>query len=86
MITGLLIGLLGRDRVLTRALDIVGYASDASPYRLFPKAVVIAHDTDDVSKVLTYARHSGTPVTFRSGGTSLSGQAQGEGIGTIQSG
>ena len=28
----------------TRALDLVRYASDASPYRLFPKAVVMARD------------------------------------------
>ena len=32
--------LLGAERVLSRALDLVRYASDASPYRLMPKAVV----------------------------------------------
>jgi D-lactate dehydrogenase len=77
---GDLIDLLGRDRVLTRAIDIVRYASDASPYRLFPKAVVIAHDADEIAKVLAYARRTATPVIFRAGGTSLSGQAQGDGI------
>src|SRR5437016_750454 len=68
---------LGRDRVLTRALDLVRYASDASPYRLFPKAVVLARDLHDVAAVIRYGRESGTPVTLRSGGTSLNGQAQG---------
>jgi D-lactate dehydrogenase len=72
--------LLGRDRVLSRVLDIVRYASDASPYRLFPKAVVMAHDADDVAKVLAYGRRTSTPVTLRSGGTSLNGQAQSDGI------
>lgn len=72
--------LLGRDRVLTRAIDLIRYASDASPYRLFPKAVVTARDAEDVSKLLGYARASGTPLTFRSGGTSLNGQAQSDGI------
>jgi D-lactate dehydrogenase len=72
--------LLGADRVLARALDLVRYASDASPYRLFPKAVVMARDAGDVAKLLGYARRSGTPVTFRSAGTSLNGQSQTEGI------
>jgi D-lactate dehydrogenase len=75
-----LIALLGPDRVLSRASDIVRYASDASPYRLFPKAVVMAHDGADVATVLAYGRRSGTPVTFRAGGTSLNGQGQSDGI------
>jgi D-lactate dehydrogenase len=75
-----LIDLLGSDRVLTRVIDLVRYASDASPYRLLPKAVVMAKDANDVSKVLAYARRTGTPVTFRAGGTSLNGQSQSDGI------
>jgi len=75
-----LTALLGDDRVLTRVLDLVRFASDASPYRLLPKAIVMARDPDDVSKVLAYGRRSGIPVTLRAGGTSLSGQAQGDGI------
>ncbi len=75
-----LAGLLGEDRVLARASDIVRYASDASPYRLLPKVVIMAHDAGDVSKVLMYGRENGIEVTFRSGGTSLNGQAQTEGI------
>jgi D-lactate dehydrogenase len=72
--------LLGADRVLSRASDIVRYASDASPYRLFPQAVVMAHDARDVAKVLDYGRRRQVPVTFRAGGTSLNGQAQSDGI------
>jgi D-lactate dehydrogenase len=75
-----MVALLGADRVLTRALDLVRYASDASPYRLFPKVVVLAHDSDDVAKILGYGRRTGTPVTLRSGGTSLNGQGQSNGI------
>ncbi|HEV7769422.1 MAG TPA: FAD-binding and (Fe-S)-binding domain-containing protein [Solirubrobacterales bacterium] len=77
---GELEALLGADRVLASAGDIVKYASDASPYRLFPKAVVMAHDADDVAKVLAYGRRTGIPVTFRAGGTSLNGQGQSDGI------
>ena len=75
-----LIGLLGEERVLARASDLVRYASDASPYRLIPRSVVMAHDTDDVLKVMGYARRTGVPVTFRAAGTSLNGQAQGDGV------
>jgi D-lactate dehydrogenase len=77
---GELEALLGADRVLARAGDIVRYASDASPYRIFPQAVVMARDADDVAKVLAYGRRSGIPVTFRAGGTSLNGQGQTDGI------
>ena len=72
--------LLGADRVLARASDIVRYASDASPYRLLPKAVVVARDAADIGKVLAYGRRSGVPIVFRGGGTSLNGQGQTDGI------
>jgi D-lactate dehydrogenase len=75
-----LVALLGERRVLGRAIDLIAYASDASPYRLVPAAVVLAHDASDVAKVLSYARRTGTPVNFRGGGTSLNGQAQTAGI------
>ena len=63
-----------------RASDLVRYASDASPYRLFPQAVVMARDADDVAKVLAYGRRTAIPVVFRAGGTSLNGQGQTDGI------
>ncbi len=77
---GELEALLGADRVLARASDIVRYASDASPYRLLPRAVVMARDARDVSKLLAYGRANDVPVVFRAGGTSLNGQGQGDGI------
>ncbi len=77
---GQLSALLGDDRVLTRAIDLVAYASDASPYRKIPKAVVMAHDTADVVKVLQFARRNGAPLVLRAGGTSLNGQAQTDSI------
>ncbi len=72
--------LLGADRVRTRAIDLISYASDASPYRLIPKAVVVARDAADVAAVLRYAREREISVTFRAAGTSLNGQGQGAGI------
>jgi D-lactate dehydrogenase len=75
-----LIALLGEEKLLGRATDLIRYASDASPYRILPQAVVMAHDADDVAKVLEFGRREGIPVTFRSGGTSLNGQGQTAGI------
>ena len=72
--------LLGAGRVLHRVSDLVAYASDASPYRRFPRAVVEARSADDVAKVLRFGRERGIPVTFRAGGTSLNGQGQSDGI------
>jgi D-lactate dehydrogenase len=77
---GELEALLGADRVLSSPSDLVAYASDASPYRLFPRAVVMARDAEDVAKALAYGREKGIPVTFRAGGTSLNGQGQSDGI------
>ena len=75
-----LLALLGEQAVLTRASDLVRYASDASPYRFFPKAVVLARDAADVAKVMRYGRENGVPVVFRAGGSSLNGQSQTDGI------
>ena len=75
-----LVALLGSERVLTRPIDLIRYASDASPYRLIPKVVVMARATGDIAKVFGYARRTHTPVVLRGGGTSLNGQAQTDGI------
>jgi D-lactate dehydrogenase len=67
-------------RITTRAIDRVAYASDASHFLLTPSAIVTAADTAEVAAVLRAATAAGAPVTFRSGGTSLSGQASTRGI------
>lgn len=77
---GDLIALLDADRVLARASDLVRYASDASPYRRIPKAVVQPRSEEEVAKLLAYGRRTATPIVFRAGGTSLNGQAQTDGI------
>ena len=73
---GRLVAALGPERVLTRALDLVKYASDASPYRLIPQAIAMPHDVGDVVELMRFAREHRTPLTFRAGGTSLNGQSQ----------
>ncbi|WP_408899724.1 FAD-binding and (Fe-S)-binding domain-containing protein (plasmid) [Nocardioides sp. R1-1] len=63
-----------RDRVRNRAVDLAGRAADASHYQLTPSVVVVAQDADDVARTLAAATKERVGVTFRSGGTSLSGQ------------
>jgi D-lactate dehydrogenase len=77
---GELVVALGAEQVAARALDLIGYASDASPYRTIPRAVAIPRDVADVVSLLALARRTGTPLVFRAGGTSLNGQAQTDGI------
>ncbi|MGY2062383.1 FAD-binding oxidoreductase, partial [Nocardia gipuzkoensis] len=72
--------LLGAEKVHARAIDLVRYASDYSPYRLIPKVVVNPQTPQEVAAVLTYAREHGRTVTFRAAGTSPNGQAAGDDI------
>jgi D-lactate dehydrogenase len=66
--------------VAERVSDRLAAAHDASHYLLVPRAVVRARTIDDVVQAFGAAREAGVGVTFRSGGTSLSGQAGTEGV------
>ncbi|MFD5599033.1 FAD-binding and (Fe-S)-binding domain-containing protein [Leucobacter sp. NPDC058333] len=67
-------------RLRERPIDRAAYASDASHYLFTPRGAVIAESAREVAAILAAASRSGEPVTFRSGGTSLSGQASGAGV------
>jgi len=67
-------------QVKTRALDLHAGAHDASHFLLIPQAVVVAANADEVGKLLKASTAAGMPLTFRSGGTSLSGQALTTGV------
>ena len=71
---------LGTDQVADRPLDLARMAHDASHYLLEPGVVVVARDGADVAEAVRLAARHSMPVTFRSGGTSLSGQAQTDGV------
>ena len=68
------------ERVLTRTLDRVAFASDASFYRLMPEAVVLASSIEEVQALFALSRSRGIPLTFRASGTSLSGQSLSDGL------
>ncbi len=71
---------LQQDRVKTRLIDRVAMASDASHYDFTPRAVIEADSAEEVARVLKAATANSLPVTFRAGGTSLSGQSCGDGL------
>lgn len=63
-----------------RATDRLAAAHDASHYQLTPQAVFAPREVAEVSAALAAASAANVPVTFRSGGTSLSGQAGSDGL------
>ena len=68
------------DRVYTDYLRRYAYGVDASCYSYVPKVVVKAHDEAEILKLIRLANDCGTPVTFRSAGSSLSGQCSCEDV------
>ncbi|MBV7302774.1 FAD-binding and (Fe-S)-binding domain-containing protein [Corynebacterium sp. TAE3-ERU2] len=72
--------LLGTRNVHARALDLVRYATDASPYRRFPQIVASPSTEQEIADIFAYAQQNHRTVTFRSGGSSLNGQAQSDDI------
>ncbi|WP_055535373.1 FAD-binding and (Fe-S)-binding domain-containing protein [Streptomyces graminilatus] len=70
------VGDLVDDSSLTRAL----YSTDASNYRIVPRAVLTPRSTDDVITAVGVARAHQVPVTVRGAGTSCAGNAVGPGL------
>ena len=68
------------DLISTREIDRYRISSDASHFSLIPSGVATPRSVDEISAILKYASSAGKNITFRSGGTSLSGQAVTDGI------
>jgi FAD/FMN-containing dehydrogenase/Fe-S oxidoreductase len=62
-----------------KAMRIV-YATDASAYREMPLAVAVPKTTNDIKKLIAFARANKTSLIPRTAGTSLAGQVVGNGI------
>ncbi|HEX6601781.1 MAG TPA: FAD-binding and (Fe-S)-binding domain-containing protein, partial [Solirubrobacterales bacterium] len=75
-----LAAIVGAGAVLGRASDLIRYASDASPYRRIPAAVVQPRTVTEVVGLMRWSQRLGTPLVFRAGGTSLNGQSQTDGV------
>ena len=76
----LLEAVLPKERIKCRLVDLVAYASDAGFYYLRPKAVVRPLNENEIVAILKFSHAHNIPVTFRTGGTSLSGQSITDGI------
>ncbi|WEV78574.1 FAD-binding protein [Janibacter cremeus] len=62
------------------ALTVGMFSTDASLYRVPPRAVVFPRETGEIEATLAVARDLGVPLTARGGGTSCAGNAVGPGI------
>ena len=56
------------------------WSRDASHFQIQPSSTLRASSIEDISRILEAATGTLTPVTFRSGGSSLSGQTLGRGL------
>ena len=70
-----LIPVVDSTRIFHDPLHTLAFGTDASFYRMISKLVIKAKDAGEVSFILKEASQLDLPVTFRAGGTSLSGQA-----------
>lgn len=71
---------LTEHKIKDALVDRYGYAGDAGFYYLLPQAVVQPDCEEDIRILFRFSREHGIPLTFRAGGTSLSGQSITDGI------
>ena len=64
----------------SKAIDRLAMAHDASHYAFTPMQVSRPQSVNDILDLFAHARCEGSPLTFRAGGSSLSGQSAGDGI------
>ncbi|MFZ5939634.1 MAG: FAD-binding and (Fe-S)-binding domain-containing protein [Bacteroidota bacterium] len=69
------IRIVGKDRVVTRDLDLIALAADAGCYKKTPQVIVKPGTEAEVSALLQCCYRNKVAVSFRAAGTSLSGQA-----------
>lgn len=67
--------LIPAERIYTDELKRLAWGTDASFYRLIPRAVIRTKDEQEVSRLMQLSDRYNVPLTFRAAGTSLSGQS-----------
>ena len=75
-----LLKIIPKERVKARLIDRYAYASDASHFYLIPKAIVQPTSIEEIQKIFKFSQQEKINITFRAGGTSLSGQGVTDGI------
>ena len=69
-----------RERLRTDLTTRAAYISDASIFRRVPQAVLEVRSEADIALGIEYAKAEGLSITSRGGGTSVAGNAIGEGL------
>src|SRR6218665_992536 len=79
--TGILLEqVLPKERIKARLIDLIAYGSDAGFYYLRPQAVVQPVSEEEIQQLFAFSHQHAIPLTFRTAGTSLSGQSITDGI------
>lgn len=73
-------GLLPECTIRTDVISRLVYAHDASCYRIVPQAIIHPQSHDDIQTLLWWSKRTKIPLTFRTAGTSLSGQSVNYGV------
>ncbi len=68
------------DRIKSRLIDRLSYASDAGFYQLIPRVVVQPATEHEIVALFHISQQTHVPMVFRTGGSSLSGQSITDGI------
>ncbi len=68
------------DKLKLSLTDRYAFAGDAGFYYLLPKAIVQPDSEEDIKQLFLFSIEHAIPLTFRTGGTSLSGQSITDGI------
>ncbi|RBQ28777.1 FAD-binding and (Fe-S)-binding domain-containing protein [Aliarcobacter vitoriensis] len=76
---------ISKEKIFTDKLHTLAYGTDASFYRLIPKVVIKTDNAQEVQNIIELANNMNLSITFRAGGTSLSGQAISDSILVITS-
>lgn len=76
----LLESILPKERIRTRLIDLIAFAPDAGFYYLRPKAIVQPETEEEIRALFNFSHTHKIPLTFRTAGTSLSGQSISNGI------
>jgi len=75
-----LLKILPPERIKAKLIDRYAFASDASHFYLVPVAVIQPVSIDEIKKIFEFSYREKIHITFRAGGTSLSGQGVTDGI------
>jgi D-lactate dehydrogenase len=75
-----LLRILPSQKVKAKLIDRHAFAGDAGFYFLLPEVVVQPDSVEEIKKLFQFASKQKIPLTFRAGGTSLSGQSISDGI------